>query len=105
MPENCATRWEREFHEQAVESELYLAGQRAGAALARTEWPKVERARPQVRNKSDLAATKIFGHRRAAAGSVGYRVGWIEGYDACCARLDRLEAAAERTRGGGPHAS
>lgn len=102
MPEKHVTRWERELHEQAVEAELYLAGQRAGAAVARIDWPKVERARQQVLSKGDQAARIIFGHGSAAAGSSGYRAGWVEGYSAYCAELDRLESARSRSQGSSP---
>jgi hypothetical protein len=102
MPEKHVTRWEREFHEQAVEAELFLAGQRAGAAVARSDWPKVERARQQVLSKGDQAARIIFGNGSAAAGSSGYRAGWVEGYSAYCAELDRLESARSRSQGSSP---
>jgi hypothetical protein len=92
MPDEHVTRWEREFREQAMDGELYLAGRRAGAAIAATEWPRVERGRQRLLGKGMEATNGLFG-KRAATRNVGYWAGWVDGYTVRCAELDRPRPA------------
>lgn len=89
MSDNTPTRWEREFQAHAIDGELYRAGIHAGAAAARSDWPRVERAPQLMLGKCQRVMKQVFGATSSASGVVGYRAGWMEGYAQCCAQLDR----------------
>jgi hypothetical protein len=88
MSENTPARWEREFQAHVLDGELYRAGMLAGAAAARSDWPRVERLPRFVLGKCQREMKLVFGTARGAAGVVGYRAGWLEGYGQRCAQLD-----------------
>lgn len=92
MPDDGMTRWERELQAQAMDAQLYLAGERDGAAVAATEWPRVARQRQAVLTKGMQATKAVFGAGGGARG-IGYWAGWVEGY---AARRDALDRAAPR---------
>jgi hypothetical protein len=89
MSENTPARWEREFQAHAIDVELYRAGMLAGAAAARSDWPRVERLPQFVLGKCQREMKQVFGTTSGAAGVVGYRAGWLAGYGQRCAQLDR----------------
>jgi hypothetical protein len=97
MAENTPARWEREVQAHAIAGELYRAGMLAGAAAARRDWPRVERLPHFVLGKCQREMKQVFGTARGAAGVVGYRAGWLEGYGQRCAQLDQHLLSGEPT--------
>ncbi|HEX6797413.1 MAG TPA: hypothetical protein VF116_06840 [Ktedonobacterales bacterium] len=97
MSENTPKRWERELQAQAIDGELYRAGMLAGAAAARSDWPRVERLPQRVLGKCQRELKQVFGASSDATGVVEYRAGWLEGYAQRCAQLD------QRPLGSGPN--
>ncbi len=93
MGDDVVSRWEREVLNQAMDGELYLAGRRAGATVAGAEWPRVERARQDVRAQGMQATHDLFG-RHVADRNAGYWAGWVDGYLGRSAQLDRVKANA-----------
>lgn len=88
MAQDSYDQWEQNQQAQAMESDLYRAGQRAGASVAARAWPTVERVPQQVASKGMQAAVELFG-KKGVARNRRYRVGWMAGYMARCAELDR----------------
>jgi hypothetical protein len=87
MSDNQVARWEREIRAEAMAAELYLAGTRAGAKAASTQWPLVERQRLSVLSKGMRATIGLFG-TKAAVHNQEYCAGWIDGYTLYCDERD-----------------
>lgn len=89
MSERTLSYWERASQAHAIDGELYLAGMRAGAVAARSDWPHVERVPQYLQGRCQREMKPLFGAASPAAGVLEYRAGWIEGYARCCAQLDQ----------------
>lgn len=87
MPHDHVTRWERELQTQALDGELYLAGKRAGAAIAGAEWPDVSRRREALLGKGIRATKDLFGQRGITL-NAAYLAGWVAGYEVRREALD-----------------
>jgi hypothetical protein len=98
MSKHTFACYEQDLQAQAIDDEIHLAGMRAGAAAARYDWPDVARAHLAVLGRCQCEMKKLFGgNAGAAAGALGYRTGWIEGYGQCRALLDR-QSGYEKAR-------
>ena len=80
-------RWEREYQSEGMDGELFLAGKRAGAAIAGAEWPDVARRRDALQSKGMRATKDLFG-QRGIARNMAYWAGWVKGYEVRCHALD-----------------